>query len=328
MFDGSTDLNDTPPDSGRFENGEIKVGFNKVSTLAVDGNGKFTIRRAMAGGINIPFSITQGTLPPVSGNVVSRSGGSPVFKLHITGGALAEDYIGGRIDIAGTLMFVANVDTVPSTVTVQEPSPIPFEVVDDDQLTVGGVAMLRPSDTTIVPELFDDAYIVPVVDGGGDFANNNFIPFDRNVDVADMLSIEDSGFQSKNNRSNDYWVIWILQAYQSRTTRDNDPNSETALGGEGTPDGSSSRSGAENSGIFIYIEELRDEGVELGIPFVDEEQRSVGHEFGHPFGLSNTGLTGIMGPLLLQAGNQFFQPFELGVIRSNRNPGTPGSVPP
>ncbi|RMD65987.1 hypothetical protein D6833_02100 [Candidatus Parcubacteria bacterium] len=245
--------------------------------------------------------------------------------------------VGGQMKVAGVAMVIQSIDRVAQTVQVVQLVDIPFELVDDDDHT------LLPDfpDTSLMPDIFDEAYVLPVVDGGGNVGNNSqAVTFDLNViSPGEMNMIKQNAFQSAGHRADEYWVVWVLMAYQPnpdpnqpidpRTTSgraDVDPDIEISLVGLGTPDGNSNnplQQGIEQSGAFIFIETVREGVPQYGVGSLsDLEKGLVVHELGHSFGLPDREGSGIMSGNFGNPTHWFLTPEDIEIIRKRvKSPG-------
>lgn len=282
LDDGSPKLDNTPPDgNGRFENGKIRVGTtgNVTETADVEGNGTNYVQKNTGNGIVIPCMVRKSGETDVTGNVLSLLGN--VAKIGITGGTLTANFVDGTITVGGVSMTITAVNDTDSSVTINALADIPVELVDDDAATLPQLP-----DTSLMEVKYKSAYILPVVDGGGDNANNKTnVPFKLYIQ-SDDNSILDAELNATNalesdaNRSDNFWIGYALAAYQPGpfstilTRGDNDPDSEFGLGAV--------NSGVNGRGALIFKEDLRDEQQELGLSL---EPAAMPHEVAHQFGL-------------------------------------------
>jgi hypothetical protein len=346
LDDGSPRLdNSNDPTSGRFENGVISVGDLTMITPTgqLRGNGRdsngrnYVERSAGNGGINVPFLITKSG---VSGTVIGRVWryvlSTNTFSVRVTGMTpLTSAYVDGEIDVAGVVMRISSIPD-DQTVVVQQIVDIPFLLLDDD----GQNLLPDFPDTSLMPEIFDSAYILPAVDGGGSEGNNTkSVAFDLNVTTtSEMNAIMGPAFQSANNRNDNYWIVWVLMAHQPNPDprqpiadnvsdrADQDPDTEVSLVALGTPDGNGSnllQSGIEQSGAFIFIETLRDHAKRFGRSTSDQERPTVVHELGHSFGLPDRiGGTGIMSDSFPNPLHWLLTPQDIEIVRKRvKSPG-------
>jgi hypothetical protein len=183
---------------------------------------------------------------------------------------------------------------------------------------------------------YNPAYVECVVYGGGDVGNNTMaVPFLLNVNSASGAALRAvwntaNALQSDGNRRNDFWVAYVLMAYQPKapydptvaTDRaDEDPDSESALPGVADAIG--------GRGAAVFLEAwFIDQGPVLTI--VQDEQLIVVHEIGHEFGLPDRfdPATGVYEPNLMGAlynMGYVFKDQDLHNIRSQ--PESPGRRP-
>ena len=326
LDDGSLKLDDPAPDNGRFENGSITIGAGAAAAQTIDLEGNGTHNVVRMAGIDVPFTLTKAGEANVTGNIVVLGGLN--VTLNITNGVLTNNHVGGSIDIAGVPVNVTATNPANSTITLARHPNIPFELRDDDT-----APMPTLPDTTLMADKYEPAYIVPVVDGGGRAANNKqTVPFKRNIasDNSATLNTElvaANGMESDGNRRNDFWIVYIMQAFQGRTNNnanpldirgDKDPNVENATGGVTTS--------LNGKGSFNFFEEMTDE-VNQGL--ANTFAITTAHEAAHQFGLADCIALGtcvapdMMGTGFEQAGSRF-NDADLDRIRDRvRSPGRP-----
>lgn len=279
--DGTDDTDDNSVvlagGKGRFENGSVRVGAAPGTTTAsLDGNGADFIQKTA--GITIPFNASKVPLAPVTGNVIELTG--TVFNLKVTGGALVAGLVGGGITVGGANMTISAVDVVNSTVTVAALVDIPLQIHDDDDDTVlphnPSTTYMSDSDTAL-DNVYAAAYIRPVYDGGGNVANNNqTVPFIRNTESSKVYN-----WASGVNNANDFWVAYVIGAFQDSYNKhlaDKDPNTEGGTGG--------STDGAKG-GSLMYMETIRERGATAAGGAAALERRVVAHEVGHALHLDH-----------------------------------------
>jgi hypothetical protein len=336
LSDGSPDLS-AGTGNGRFENGSISVGYIPsggsfvavAATTTLTGNGTNYFRAPNLGFVSVPFTIfaASSTTPSASGTItLLTTGGGTLETLVGSSASLTSGaYEGGTVSIAGNTFNVDRNSTQSFfTVGIAE---IPFQAHDDDAdfllpYPLGG----PPTEWNEVATIYAPAYIRPVIDGGGNSGNNKrTVPFRQHLpanDVEDFITTAAGALESHNNRKDDFWVAYVLMAYQSSAKPfqvgtpspinpargDVDPNSEFALGGVAT--------GLNGKGSVYYVEEERDES---GLIF---EQRVHAHEIAHQFGIDD-GIGGIMDSVV---GNPKFTPRQIDFLR-NRAP-SPGKSGP
>ena len=314
--DASPNLS-TSTNLGRFENGTIVIGTGSAATTnsGITGNGDNFVRNAA--GFSLPASIVYAGATNGVGNVVALSGG--VFT--ITSNLGTNKYVGGTFRTVG-VNFTITTNTA-TTVTVSGTAQIPFQLHDDDDDTL----LPHLPDTGLMVQKFNPAYVAPIVDGGGD-ANNDkqTISFNANVDATSHTALDaefnkTGAFESEVNRASDFWVAYILTAYQAQPTQDYDPDGSSEWGPHGVNGGGSSY----RRGALFFPESLRDYARQRGHSGAEQttlEMRSVVHEIGHQFGLQdNTG--GLYDYSLVYdlTVDPVFLGNHLNIIRSTASPG-------
>ena len=141
---------------------------------------------------------------------------------------------------------------------------------DDDSFT------LLPSlpDTGLLNSIFDDCYILCVADAPG---SNSDVPFKRNLggettSASELLSVADMG--SAPYEADDYWVVYVLSAFQIGYANDRDPDVEG--GGAGATEEDTYQASV------ILLEQIRDAAAYVaGVDATVLEQQTVVHEIGH-----------------------------------------------
>jgi len=210
-----------------------------------------------------------------------------------------------------------------------------FTLHDDDQdnvlpqpVTAPGafganawLAWLQDSDQR-AENLFADAYVRPVLDGGGNTTNNQAnLALDLNVEDSKLTASIVAGKQATG--TNDFWISYLQAQFQGPLQRDNDPDNEVD-----PTTGFLARLGiTPNFGdaSLIYIESYRDGcgGTDAAAGIRSGIREVVVHEVGHQFTGQHTD-GGIMGPYLsgtcLPPQNSFTDK-TLNRIRSTQRPG-------
>lgn len=332
--DASTDL-DGPPDDmnnlgfGRFQNGTATLGSTQNVTLPpLLGNGDDFIVISTTSLAGLAFSAQNansslnisGTINDVQPNQTSYT-----WRLNVTSGNNApvnwQSFVGGSISIDGGRNLLITGSGINQLTTTD--FNIPFELADDDTTPILPKAI---NDISFVETAFAQAYITPVLDGGGNANNNKLnVPFVPNMAALNIPAINalldlPGAFESEANRANNYWVAYVLIGYQANETKDNDPDAEMTNGGV-TPLPVPRASVVFWEQIYDYRREVLTGSPSATIP--DEEQmlmNAIAHEIGHQFGIDNHNLRSIMGPI----GNNKtrFVDSELAIIKSRvKSPG-------
>jgi len=165
------------------------------------------------------------------------------------------------------------------------PAVGPFWLLDDD-----AQVMPEMPDTGLMEEAYGAAYIYPVIDGGGDPANNKtIVAFASNIaQGAEAIQIEKpNGIESHQNRGPAYWVGYIQASYQGDARWDGDPDVEQEDDRFilGVTVGPNER---QMVGSLVFQEAIRDLACCQGWSAAAEaliRQRTVVHEIAHQFGL-------------------------------------------
>ena len=290
--DLSINLDSPTVGNGRFENGAVFIGAenNGVTTGDLKGNGVDSIHTKTNQKFVLPFVLTKLEKPTVQRQIVGlvASTNNSTLTVAVTGDALTvgdyapEGEVSAQIAVAGQQLAVAG--NAGNQIFLQQ-NNIEFDFVlqDDDGLqNSAGVALLPhlPVVGNSVVEIYKQVYIIPIVDGGGNPANNkNNVEFRRNISLPRVASALPGGFESKNSYSGLFWTINLLTVYQSgtfepiRNRSDRDSSSEGAIGAF-----------AEMGGLSSVM--CREDYCDAAwVTNDDAEQRVWAHEIGHLFGL-------------------------------------------
>ena len=147
------------------------------------------------------------------------------------------------------------------------------------------------------------------LDGGGNAANNNSnAPFDLNITDAEANTLV--GTWKNSTSATDFWVIYIMGAFQGHQDADNDPDSESGQGGSSGPNDS-----------VIYLETIRDRAAENAQNQVTLERQIVGHEVGHQFGLGHDNGKIMSASLPVTSSDEKFHDNDVVTIRDASKPG-------
>ncbi len=233
------------------------------------------------------------SMGPVQGNTnldICQRGfegppGTWVVMLAI-GGLEPHRFQGGvLVDANGSWFPIRDNGQLTVLLPYQPGDPVPAEFApvtlwDDD-----AQEMPEMPDTGLMEEAYGAAYIYPVIDGGGDPANNKVtVPFSANVeseDAAILAQIEaTNGLESHGNRSEAFWVAYVQAAYQAGPSEDCDPDSQGGVLGV-VPTGG-------QKGALVFLEATRDYAQQLGLGLPQRvllAQRIVVHETAHQFGV-------------------------------------------
>ncbi len=168
------------------------------------------------------------------------------------------------------------------------PLPGTFTLRDDDVLQDGQDVPMP--DTSKLDVAMNEAYVKVFFDVG----NNNNVTFHLNVDAQlpppdplpanHLLKLIQDNWDSRLSNMDNFWVAYVLGAFQPPKAVDNDPNAEPS--GDGvTP---------STGGSLIFLETLKDSIREWNsaappadrITETDYERDTVVHEVGHAVGRS------------------------------------------
>lgn len=299
---------------GRFENGTIVLGFpfepGRLSIDNLHGNGADFVEKLPQ--FDIPVRVDQAGLPTLEGKV-REFVGLGEFVLELPPGVLSEAYVGGQLVVANVSRRIVRVQAAFNTVAT-ELFGLPYELRDDD--TTG---LPKDPDFSLTADLFGDAYIFPVFDGGGLLSNiRRDLRFKLNVPAAPALVLRmafevEGALQSEGARSDSFWIAYLLEAFQphpdpardAMARADNDPDAEETL--------SAGSDDLPSTGSAVFLETLLDQDREFG--FVGTEGRAVPHEIGHQFGLDERPAGfGIMSPDVFIPKTRF-HPEDLNLLR-------------
>ncbi|OGV79391.1 MAG: hypothetical protein A3K18_10145 [Lentisphaerae bacterium RIFOXYA12_64_32] len=275
LRDGSPDLSDDPPKHGRFENGTIMIGSGSgtpgpTTTAGLLGNGDNFVKQDS--GIDIPFKVTRDTLPDRTGKVIEANSAYGRFKLSTY---VSSAYAGGTLNVCGVPMTIKDVFPTSSEVTVTAFADIPFRLTDDDS-----AVLPEMPDCALLQPKFESAFVLPVIDGGTDPNNNkDTVAFTLNVTDYAAEVIKPGAFESRSARGDgDFWIAYVMMAYQGGPTGDGDPDDEPAPLLLGVA--------PAFSYAFVFRETHRDYfSGESAANRLELLRRTVVHEIGHEFGI-------------------------------------------
>lgn len=179
--------------------------------------------------------------------------------------------------------------------------------------------------------VFAAAYIMPVIDGGGDLKNNqSSLTFRANIDFGDSWDTQVlSKIGSAGSESDDYWIVYLQLAYQDDVSNDADPNWEGGRGGVTNHGGQSSLFttdrvtgpnvplGAQGSVVFMETCMEREKYF-LSLPdppaTPDWTIRTAPHEIGHQMALAGDDRESRLGIMSYKAA-PVFVPTHINVLR-------------
>jgi hypothetical protein len=164
-------------------------------------------------------------------------------------------------------MVVQSVNAQDNTVTVEQVN-LPFELADDDTAT-----MPHNPDTAQMQASYAVAYVEPKFVWSGSLDHNSQdVPFVLNVSDTDIVNVQRWGSRADN--SNNFWVAYLLCAFQGVVLEDADPD------GENMRRSTAGITAAADGGSLIYFAIHRERGIANP---VDEERDTVVHEVAHLF---------------------------------------------
>jgi len=284
--------------------------------------------------IPVPAGWPSNTWPESAG----RFQGGVLWQLTPAGGIRIFDIVsstttGGQLQV--TVNNIGAVAPVPGNPATE----VYTDVFDDDYTSAGGVVFdrgLLPK--ALSSDLIGDldvvlswAYVEPVLDGGGDAANNKatalpeinmqFRPEERNrVYIMDGVEfpmfnlwsqLVNDNFDARGNAGDNYWITYLLFAFQQSIEEDYDPNGETGgpprVGTAGLTLETPHPGLAVGPGVqplvqvtakasMVFRETLRDGASGIGMTTEQVavfELRTIAHEFMHQFRIPD-GAGGLM----------------------------------
>jgi hypothetical protein len=237
---------------------------------------------------NLPFTITDatGTLS-VNGQIMRLTPGVPSIFRSV-GPLPSHAFDDGTINVAGQVFGVDFNNTFNIILTANNIT-LNFLVHDDDDDTL----LPKSPDTSLLAAALQEAYVEPKFNTPGVANSNslNALAFDANLAGGEQFTNivrasvlgTDPVWGSVAANQPDFWVIYIISAFQHTELRDGDPDSERFSPGlvEGNtlvPIGTSA----------IFLETIRETAGFVGISQTVEEQATATHEPGHAMGRSAT----------------------------------------
>jgi hypothetical protein len=303
-----------------------------------------------------------GTIPSA---VTIGSGVNTTLNVTTSGPLEPNRFENGRLVIGGVPFRVVNynpsatppgIANTATTVTIRNknasvavPAGQSFILYDDDDFNdndgenVDGdagnedipepdMSLLTDGSDNSATNVFAPAYIktVRVTMTDGDTHDNSF--FKANLpsyDQPDMRTLLTDYDLTAGNKNDQFWTVYVLGAYQSILSRDNDPHQEAQV--QGVTDsvtGTLPTTGDDGEGsvAFIFLEINRPKEIEGYNAFPERKMKTiVAHEVGHLLGC-NHGEGEIMGEMIGNEesdGNPLslkFSATSLDVIRKIKHP--------
>jgi len=280
LDDTSANLDKDPPGNGRFENGTLTIGGTMfsmaISPITANGSNRVVFPASSIAGL--PFSaVDNDTLTPpetIAGTItdVVKTGINYAWSLNVTSSSENPidwpDFVGGTLSVSGgdNVAIIAASASAPQLTTSALNIPCSVHDDDDDNL------LPKAPDVSMMAGAFAQAYVVPAYDVGD---NNMNVPFVLNVADSDSAITAAMDWDSRSLNSSDYWVTYVLEAFQNALDQDADPDSE---------DGYVGITSLADGGSLVFLE-LHYES--FGNPVI-EEQVTVVHECGHAVGNSGS----------------------------------------
>jgi len=324
--DGSNDLDSATKENGRFENGWVHIGEltepSGTMTMNIDGNGKKSFYKT--GGFDIFFSATSTTTFlgkefEISGKIIKlnrlgdvafivTSQSEPIADWSVfANGTFSIGGVNGTINWLGPNM--GNVSDLNGNIPIVAHD----DDVDNALPQLPDISDMQSSDS-ISKNRFKQVFIRPVYDGGGNLNNNQVnVPFVKNTESSKVYL-----WQSRKNNKNNFWVIYLLNAFQDsyghlQNDFDADLEGGTWASANNPPMG---------AGVLIYSESMRDGSLPSSWM-----KRVLIHEVGHNFGCSDKYINGLRDGIMHGyspagniASNYFFIGEDINIIRSKKKP--------
>jgi hypothetical protein len=307
ISDGSSDL--TTGGNGRFENGSMIIGLNDIYSMAtplpnsiiiggqggntITGNGTTFVRFQTPQSISGLWGEMTSPVGGVAFNVVEITKNGMEFIWEITGfvlptGMILTNFIGEQVKIGGGLFIeITDANDVASTITTDK-MRIPFILRDDDRLPTDNI-LPHTQDLAALTIAFEQAYILPQNDGGGNIGNNaNNLPFIENIYLStQVIPLINAQRASYINETPHFWVAYVTSTWQGNNTQDADANQEaTPWGGTFPSDNLSPNNHISELSIGGDISYINRELV-FDQPALLNESQICAHEVGHQFGLTH-----------------------------------------
>ena len=266
----------------------VRLSFSANTTVASE---MLTVWRRLWVQVDTMGVVTAGANHPASGDINNVTAPSPIpgqntlttsLMLAPTDNNL---YQGGTLtdSVLRSFAIVSNTNpaggttTIVVSVPVGSPSPAvgPFTIIDDDIFKPGDDLGL-PNLSTL-PSAMVKAYVTPGYIPNAYGNPGSHAPFKLNVasDSYSVNQIVTPQWVSRQYNATDYWVAYILEAFEGAAGADNDPDTEVAIGGETSV----------NGGSLIFKEQNADIARQYGtISAFDSEADTVVHEVAHAVG--------------------------------------------
>jgi hypothetical protein len=304
------DLDDTPPQNGRFENGTLIIGTapTTVTITPVTGNGNNRVVFPTASIAGLPFFAKDNDSSgnsTMSGTIseVEKIDAYFIWTLNVTASSETPidwpDFQGGKLSVGGGAEVTINTAAGGTQMVATSAMNIPCVLRDDDDNTL----LPKLPDTSLMIAAYKPAYVVPFYDVG-DYNMN--VPFAPNITAAEATATGVMDWDSQTVNAPDFWVAYLLTAFQHATIKDADATSEIQTLG-------ATQGGAGGSLVYREVHQIH-EGISDP---VREEQITVVHETGHAVG--NSGVHPVTGN---NDQDSTFTSFYLNRIRSSSKPGS------
>jgi hypothetical protein len=260
-------------------------------------------------------------------NTVTPNTGTNTTVVAAGNGLESNRFQNGRMVLTnvGSYSVVSN---TANTVTVQGiinsvPHNTNYTLYDDDDFNNNNATTLigdigenvSAPDTSLIQDsdnpalnVFAAAYVRPTYDIGD---NNDLVAFKLNMDTTSATTIiANYDFDTSATQADvNFWTVYLLGAYQGRTTEDHDPATDSAL--VGIVDN------LNGQGANVFIEVIRPpETTNTGVV---NNAATTAHEIGHLFNGQHTDGSGLMAQSINRA-SITFDPTTLNTIRSITHP--------
>ncbi|MFT7452539.1 MAG: hypothetical protein ACI9VN_003273, partial [Patescibacteria group bacterium] len=225
--------------NGRFEMGTLTLGIGAGAVVipGIVGNGFRRIELNAPIDLNgLPCALTTLGGIVLNTTIASVDKINPAdytWTIDLPVGVNIMDYNGGTINVAsgGNTNIDVPLGSVNTVNTTQ--FRLRTKVVDDDAVP----ATLPHHSSLTEMNVFNRAYLLPVLDGGGIMANNdNDIQFVENLFILEdpviaNVQLNDIKMNRESAESDFFWVSHLTSCWQSDNELDGDPNAEGKLHG-------------------------------------------------------------------------------------------------